>query len=350
MKIAVLLSGGVDSSVALSRVKEAGFTDVTAFYLKIWLEDDAAFLGECPWEEDLEHARAVCEQLGVPLEVVSLQTEYQDRIVQYVLQELKKGRTPSPDVLCNQQIKFGCFFEKLDSSFDKVVTGHYAGIEEAEGEYYLKRGLDRVKDQTYFLYALSQAQLARLWFPIGHLSKDEVRERARELALPNQSRKDSQGICFLGNIRYSEFVRYHLGEKRGDIVEWESGRRLATHQGVWFYTIGQRRGLGLSGGPWYVVDKDLSENRIYVSHLAYLEERRRFQFVIDPVHWINRAPSVRSVGTKIRHAPEVEAAEIRPLGEGRWEVNLERKDAGIAPGQSAIIYDEETCLGGGVIA
>ena len=248
MKVAVLLSGGVDSSVALHLARRGGAQDITAFYLKIWLEDELAFLGDCPWEEDLKYARAVCEQAGVPLQVVAMQSEYQERVVSYVVRELKAGRTPSPDILCNQWIKFGLFFEKLDPSFDKVVSGHYAQVEERNGEFLLKRAPDPVKDQTYFLSRLSQAQLSRLWFPVGHLQKNEVRQLAQELHLPNRERRDSQGICFLGKIKYPEFVRFHLGEKEGAIINLDSGAQVGTHKGVWFHTVGQRKGLGLGGG------------------------------------------------------------------------------------------------------
>ncbi|PYM10217.1 MAG: tRNA 2-thiouridine(34) synthase MnmA, partial [Verrucomicrobia bacterium] len=233
MKIAVLLSGGVDSSVALRLVKQAGNRDVTAFYLKIWLEDELAYLGNCPWEEDLKYARTVCEQAGVPLKVVSLQTEYQERVVADAVEELRAGRTPSPDIWCNQRIKFGLFFEKIEGGFDRIVSGHYAQVEERGDVCLLKRSPDPVKDQTYFLCALHQKQLRRLWFPIGHLHKDEVRQLAREYDLPNRDRKDSQGICFLGKIRYPEFVRHHLGERAGELVELETGRTLAEHRGFW---------------------------------------------------------------------------------------------------------------------
>lgn len=349
MKIAVLLSGGVDSSVALHLAKKAGHRDITAFYLKIWLEDELSYLGSCPWEEDLKFARAVCAEAGVPLEVVSLQTEYQERIVAHSLAELRQGRTPSPDILCNQRIKFGLFFERIDPSYDKIVTGHYAQIEEREGLFLLKRSPDAVKDQTYFLSALDQIQLARLWFPIGHLTKRRVRNLARELALPNRDRKDSQGICFLGKIKYPEFIRFHLGEKKGDVVEIETGRKLAEHQGYWFYTVGQRKGLGLGGGPWYVVAKDVEVNRVLVSHSDHYLNHAKHQFTVGPVHWIAGEPTDLRLQTKVRHSPHLVDCEIRPLGDRRWEVTLCEKDQGIASGQSAIFYEGEICLGGGVI-
>jgi tRNA-5-taurinomethyluridine 2-sulfurtransferase len=349
MKIAVLLSGGVDSSVALNLVKREGRHELTAFYLKIWLEEELAFLGDCPWEEDLLNARAVCEQAGVPLEIISLQSEYQERIVSHVLRELKQGRTPSPDILCNQQIKFGLFFDRIDRSYEKVVTGHYAQVEWRPPWHLLKRSLDPVKDQTYFLYALNQEQLSRIWFPAGPFTKKQVRKMASEFDLPNQQRKDSQGICFLGKIKYPEFVRYHLGEKPGEIIEVETGRKLGEHSGVWFYTVGQRKGLGLGGGPWYVVRKDVPANIVYVSHSDKHLQHARDRFTITDLHWIAESPRPGALQVKVRHSPQIANCQAIPLPDGRWEIVLEEKDEGIAAGQSAILYDGQICLGGGLI-
>jgi len=211
MKIAVLTSGGVDSSVALRLLKDEGH-DLTAFYLKIWLEDELAYLGDCPWEEDLDYVRQICDQIDVPLEVVPMQKEYWERVVQYTVAEAKAGRTPNPDILCNQQIKFGQFYEVIDDSFEKVATGHYANVEETDKDFVLKRAPDPIKDQTYFLAQISQEQLSRAMFPIGKYKKEEVRELARKFDLPNQDRKDSQGICFLGKIPFREFLKHHLDE------------------------------------------------------------------------------------------------------------------------------------------
>jgi tRNA-specific 2-thiouridylase len=351
MKIAVLLSGGVDSSVALRLLQEAGHRDITAFYLKIWLEEELAFLGDCPWEDDLKNARAVCEQAGVPLNVVPLQTEYQDKIVSHVLHELKAGRTPSPDILCNQWIKFGLFLEKIDLGFEKIASGHYAQVEERGGLFYLKRAPDPVKDQTYFLSRLSQAQLARILFPIGHLTKAQVRAEACRFDLPNRDRRDSQGICFLGKIKYPEFVRFHLGEKPGPIIDIESGKTLATHKGVWFHTVGQRKGLGMGGGPWYVVKKDMANNTVYVAHSEkYLAHARR-EFFVSDLHWITRPPERTRLLVKVRHSPRLELGtlEVDPDDQTRGKVTLATEDQGIAPGQSSVFYDGEYCLGGGVI-
>lgn len=349
MKVAVLLSGGVDSSVALNLVKREGKHDVTAFYLKIWLEDELAYLGDCPWEEDLKNARAVCEQAQVPLEIVSLQTEYQERIVSHVVRELQNGRTPSPDILCNQWIKFGLFFEKIDPRFEKVATGHYAQIVDANHRFLLKRSPDPVKDQTYFLSGLDQNQLGKLWFPIGHLQKQEVRELAKEYDLPNKNRKDSQGICFLGKIKYPDFVRFHLGDKRGDILDIETGKKIAEHDGVWYHTVGQRKGLGMSGGPWYVVRKDLQSNQVFVSHADRYQTHARKRFTVASVHWIGEEPQTDNLQTKVRHGPHMEKCQLEQLSDHRLEVTLQTEDQGIAAGQSAIFYDGEICLGGGVI-
>ena len=351
MKIAVLLSGGVDSSVALKLLKEEGGHDITAFYLKIWLEDELAFLGECPWEEDLQYVRAVCEQLDVPLQIVPLQKEYMERVVSYVLAELKQGRTPSPDILCNERIKFGAFYDSIDPSFEKIATGHYAQVRQSnKGDFELLRAPDPVKDQTYFLSSLRQEQVARALFPIGSLLKNRVRELAEEFDLPTKVRKDSQGICFLGKISYPDFVRFHLGEKTGSIIERETGEKKGEHKGVWFHTIGQRQGLGLSGGPWYVVEKDLAKNIVYISHKKDHEQQQRDNFIVNTVHWISgNTPENIDLGVKLRHGPNMVNASIKAIGDSKYQVQLTEADKGVAPGQSCIFYSGDICLGRGVI-
>ena len=348
MKIAVLLSGGVDSSVVLALLKDQGH-EVTAFYLKIWLEDEAAFLGDCPWQEDLAYARAVCRQLDVPLEVLSMQSEYYERVVRYALDELKAGRTPSSDIFCNQRIKFGVFYDHLDDGFEKVATGHYAGLRYDGQGYHLLKGRDPVKDQTYFLSHLSQAQLQRALFLLGDTTKAEVRDLARDFRLPTQQRKDSQGICFLGKIDYDEFVRFNLGEQPGDIVEWPGDRVLGTHRGHWFYTIGQRQGLRLSGGPWYVVGKDIERRIVYVTHAERLTQTSRDKFEVTALHWITGEPSQRRLQVKLRHGPTLTGCRWEARDAERWEVLLDEPDAGIAPGQFAVFYHNEECLGAGMI-
>lgn len=356
VKTAVLLSGGVDSSVALHRLLAEGYRDLTAFYLKIWLEDELAFLGECPWEDDLVHARAVCDAAGVPLEVVPMQQEYQQRIVAYTLTELRAGRTPSSDVLCNQQIKFGAFVDAVGEGFGAVASGHYARRVERDGRLWLARSPDPVKDQTYFLARLSAAQLERSRFPLGTLTKTEVRRQAVALGLPNRHRPDSQGICFLGQIPFRDFVRHHLGELPGEIRRAETGEVLGEHRGHWFHTIGQRKGLGLSGGPWYVVAKDPERNRLLVSHSEELWQRAPAELEVEDLHWIGEAPQdlqsgapVTDLTVRLRHGGALLPCRLSPLPDGGARVELSKPDPGIAPGQFAVFYDGEICLGSGVV-
>lgn len=351
MKIAVLTSGGVDSSVAL-RLLHAEGHELTAFYLKIWLEDELSYMGACPWEEDLSFVRQICDTIGVPLEVVPMQKEYWERVVEYTMAEAKAGRTPNPDILCNQQIKFGQFYEAIDDSYEKVATGHYAQVSEecgvggGECSYLLRRAPDPVKDQTYFLGAISQKQLSRAMFPIGKFKKAEVRVLAKEFNLPNQARKDSQGICFLGKIPFADFLKHHLGEKSGDFIDIGTKKVIGEHKGYWFYTIGQRQGLGLSGGPWFVVKKDIKKNIITLAQGYQPEEVYKTEFSAGPIHLIN--PKWGGVsgecGVKIRHG----AATHECIVKGK-KVMLKEPVHGVAAGQFAVFYDGDICLGSAVI-
>lgn len=345
---AVLVSGGVDSSVALRLLQDQGY-DVTAFYLKIWLEDELAYLGDCPWQEDLKYVEAVCKQAGVPLKVISLQKEYWDRVVTHTMEEIKAGRTPNPDVLCNQRIKFGAFYEALDQDVDYVASGHYARISR-DGDYVtLHMTSDTVKDQTYFLSHVSQEQLKKVLFPLGDLTKAEVRELAQNYNLPNKERKDSQGICFLGKLKFSEFVKHHMGEKQGPLIDADTKEKVGIHNGFWFYTIGQRQGLGLSGGPWYVVAKNASTNTVYISRNYYTEDKKRDTFMVRNCNWIAGNPTSLSVTAKLRHGPVTIPATLEPHDDGSYTVRLAERDQGIAEGQYAVFYDGTTCLGGGII-
>jgi tRNA-specific 2-thiouridylase len=350
-RVAVLCSGGVDSSVALMRLAAAGGHELTAFYLKIWLEDELAFLGRCPWEEDLELVRRVSEMAAVPLEVVPLQREYLETVVAYALDELRVGRTPSPDVMCNRMIKFGAFVERSGPAFDLVASGHHARVDHGSGLSRLLRAADRRKDQTYFLCQLEQRQLARCLFPIGDSTKDEVRAEARRLELPNASRPDSQGICFLGRVPFDDFVRHHLGERPGEIRDIDTGAALGEHRGLWFFTIGQRHGLDLAGGPWYVVGKDRSSDALLVVHRERLEHRTRREFLLPRPHWIAEPPTRGDLEVKIRHGERLEPCTVSEGAHGSLSVALrDASDPGIAPGQFAALYEGEECLGGGVIA
>ena len=348
MKIAVLVSGGVDSSVALRLLKDQGH-DLTAFYLKIWLEDELSYLGDCPWEEDLAYVRKVCEQANVPLNVISLQKEYWDQVVAYTMAEIKAGRTPNPDILCNQRIKFGMFFNHIDDSFDKVATGHYAQVQK-NNLFTLHRAPDQIKDQTYFLSYLSQAQLARALFPIGHLHKEQVRALAHQYDVPNKDRKDSQGICFLGKLKFNDFIKFHVGQKPGDLIEYETCKKLGTHKGFWFHTIGQRQGSGLAGGPWYVVAKNTDENKVFVSRNYYSSDKQRNNFTVEQLNWLSGTPPTKTdLQVKIRHGKQIYNCTVVPISNARWQVTLDRDDQGIAPGQFAVFYDGAECLGAGTI-
>ncbi len=370
MNIAVLVSGGVDSAVALKLLQMQGH-QVTAFYLKIWLADELNFLGECPWEEDLCYVRQVCDQLQVPLEIVPFQQAYQDLVVKYTMTEIQAGRTPNPDIMCNSQIKFGAFLDYILTNwagkFDKIASGHYANILESldsNKQVYLKIAPDLVKDQTYFLAYLTQAQLAQIIFPIGTYNKSQVRVLAQEFNLANQDRKDSQGICFLGKLKFPDFVKYYLGEKAGDLIEFETGQKLGQHKGYWFHTIGQRQGLGLSGGPWYVVSKDLAQNIIYISRNYYNPDKARNLLTVSNINWIaGQAPvdleTKTNLRVKLRHGAEFHDCTVKFINNNNnlnnssfnntVEVLLAKHDQGIAAGQFAVFYEQDICLGGGII-
>lgn len=349
-KIAVLTSGGVDSSVALSLLAEEGGHELRAYYLKIWLEDELAFLGSCPWEEDLRYVREICDVLGIPLEVVPLQREYYDRVVSITVAELKAGRTPSPDVLCNRLIKFGAFVDHIDASFDFIASGHHARVDHSRTPSRLLKGVDPVKDQTYFLCQLTPDQITRCLFPIGHLTKAEVRAEAQRFGLANRDRPDSQGICFLGRVPYDAFVEHHLGHRPGVIREVDNGTELGNHRGFWFHTIGQRKGLGLSGGPWYVVGKNHETNELLVTHADNLQTHFLDHFVVATPHWLAEVPKTDRLGLRIRHGERVQGCEIKHYPDGGITVTMDEPESGIAAGQYAVFYDDDECLGGGVIS
>ena len=265
MNIAVLISGGVDSAVVVHELVQQAQHDLQLFYIRIGMDNDE---GDCSADEDIEMCNLIAHRYGLPLEVVSLHQEYWDNVMEYALRTVRAGLTPNPDMMCNRMIKFGYFEQRWGKDFDLTATGHYATTCEIDGTKYLATAVDPVKDQTDFLAQITYDQLRHLIFPIGSMPKSRVREIAQEVKLPNAARKDSQGICFLGQIDYNDFIRRHLGVKRGPIIEIETGRKLGEHNGYWFHTIGQRKGLGLSGGPWYVVKKNIQDNAIYVADVG----------------------------------------------------------------------------------
>ena len=264
MNIAALVSGGVDSSVVVPILKEQGY-DPHIFYIKIGLEGKEDLM-DCPSEEDIEITTFIAKKYGCSFDIIDLQKEYYDRVAYYTMDAVRKGLTPNPDVMCNRMIKFGAFEEKMGYQFDRIATGHYARSWRDDNDVaWLGTAEDTFKDQTYFLGRLTYHQLSKAMFPIGDITKPEVRRLAAEYKLPSADRHDSQGICFLGKINYNDYIKEYVGEKEGDIIELETGKKLGRHKGFWFHTIGQRKGLGLGGGPWFVVKKDTSHNIIYVS-------------------------------------------------------------------------------------
>jgi len=348
MKIAALISGGVDSAVAVHRLVEQGH-DVHLFYIRIGLDNDE---GDCSAEEDIEMCQFIAARYGLPFDVVSLHQEYWDSVMVYALETVRKGLTPNPDIMCNRIIKFGYFDERWGHEFDKTATGHYARtVTGPDGLVYLATAPDPVKDQTDFLARITYKQLAHAMFPIGDMPKSSVRRLAVEVSLPNAFRRDSQGICFLGNINYNDFIRRHLGERPGPIIELETGRKLGEHRGYWFHTIGQRKGLGLSGGPWYVVRKNVDDNAIYVSRGYDTEKQYGKEILLDEMQWITRDPGLTDITFKNRHMPEFIPGRLLRLDNGRYRIESEQKVQGIAPGQFAVIYDRDhrICHGSAVI-
>ena len=362
MTVAALVSGGVDSSVAVHMLKEQGITP-DIFYIRIGMEDEEGYI-DCPAEEDIEITQWIAHHYGCRFEEVNLHKEYWDNVVSYTIDSVRRGLTPNPDVMCNKLIKFGAFDDRRGHDYDRIATGHYARIENIELRTgnptdtaatlnsqhstlsFLATAKDPIKDQTDFLSQLSYKQISKLMFPIGHMMKSEVRTIAHEAHLPSADRKDSQGICFLGKINYNDFLRRYLGEREGKIVELETGKVLGTHKGYWFHTIGQRKGLYLSGGPWFVVRKDIDENVLYVSQgydpdAAHGKEINLMGFrALAPVD----LPLPLDVKFKIRHTPEFHQGHLSPTPDGLVHLSSDEPIQGIAAGQYATIYD---CCGVG---
>ena len=346
MKVAALVSGGVDSSVVVHLLKEQGITP-DIYYIRIGMEDEEGYI-DCPAEEDIEITQWLARHYGCRFEEVNLHQEYWERVVSYTIDTVRRGLTPNPDVMCNKLIKFGAFVDRRGKDYDRIATGHYARTELVGDRQFLATAKDPVKDQTDFLSQLDYDQIRRLMFPIGHLMKEEVRAIAHQAKLPSADRKDSQGICFLGKINYNDFLRRYLGEREGKIVELETGRVLGTHRGYWFHTIGQRKGLYLSGGPWFVVQKDIEANVLYVSQgydpaTAYgrLIPLAGFHYLSADI-WgdFERV----EVTFKIRHTPEFHRGVLRRTADGQVCIESEEPIHGIAAGQYATLYDRDAHL------
>lgn len=353
-RVIVGMSGGVDSSVAALRLLEAGYR-VEGLFMKNWEDDDEA--GYCAAAQDLEDARAVAQLLEIPLHKVNFAREYWDRVFRYFLAEYRAGRTPNPDVMCNKEIKFKAFLDyALSLGADLIATGHYARIARRDGAQALLKGVDSNKDQSYFLYALGQRALSHSLFPLGGLTKTEVRAQAARAGLPNHAKKDSTGICFIGERRFRDFLARYLPAQPGEIVT-PQGEVIGRHQGLMYYTLGQRHGLGIGGrreaaeAPWFVADKDLARNRLVVvqghDHPLLLHRA----LLARQAHWIaGRPPPLPlTCQAKIRYRQAAQDCTVGPAAGGALSVVFARPQRAITPGQSIVFYDGECCLGGAVI-
>lgn len=351
MKTVVLgMSGGVDSAVAAFLLKQQGY-NVIALFMHNWEETDD---GCCTAEQDYEDVKRVSGKLGIPYYSVNFAKEYKERVFSYFLDEYSKGRTPNPDVMCNREIKFGPFVKYAKAlGADYVATGHYCGIRHDNGIHYLLKAKDQNKDQTYFLNQLTQSQLADVLFPLQDTLKSTVREIADKLNLSNAKKKDSTGICFIGERNFRKFLQNYLPNKEGDIVDVD-GKRVGKHIGLMYYTLGQRRGLGLGGttesqNRWFVVDKDLSRNRLVVSH-GDESVLMSTSLTANNVNWIPSLPSDSfTCRAKFRYRQPEQDVEVKVGQDGRVEVYFHEKQRAVTPGQFVVFYDDEKCLGGGII-
>lgn len=349
--VVVGMSGGVDSSVAALLLKEQGY-NVVGLFMKNWEGDDAD--GCCTADDDYADVRRVCAKLDIPYYGVNFAKEYMDRVFSYFLDEYKRGRTPNPDVLCNREIKFGPFKEyAMQLGADYIATGHYCGIRHENGIHYLLKAKDQNKDQTYFLNQLSQSQLSDVLFPLQNLPKPEVRRIAEENGLATAEKKDSTGICFIGERNFRKFLMNYIPAKKGEIKTYD-GRTLGEHCGLMYYTIGQRRGLDIGGqagdaGRWFVVEKDLKNNVLYVAHGA--EDRLYSKgLYMNSCNWIPSAPAQKEFKCKAKfgYRQEEQGVTVR-IGSDKIFVDFDEKQRAITEGQFCVLYDDEKCLGGGVI-
>lgn len=354
-RVVVGMSGGVDSSVTALLLKQQGY-DVIGIFMKNW--DDTDEFGHCTAEEDSEDVRRVCEQIGIPYYTVNFEKEYFDKVFTYFLDEYKRGRTPNPDVMCNREIKFGEFLNKaMDLGADYVATGHYARVIEQDSVFQLLRGIDNGKDQTYFLNALNQKQLSKTMFPIGHLPKPEVRRIAEEAGLYTAKKKDSTGVCFIGERNFREFLSGYLPAKSGKMIDIATGEVKGDHDGLMYYTLGQRQGLGIggsgNGNPWFVADKDLEKNILYVVQGDQHPSLYSTGLVASVMNWIDG--SEHAVGTtlhcvaKFRYRQPDQGVTLIWQADGNVHVQFDEPQKAITPGQAVVFYDGELCLGGGTI-
>lgn len=340
LRVYVGMSGGVDSSLTAALLVEQGY-DVTGVYMKNWTQDMPGL--KCPWADDLADAKRVAVHLGINFEVFDFENEYKQKVVDYMIEEYKAGRTPNPDIMCNQEVKFRLFLDAaLEHGADMIATGHYARVEDGV----LKMAADSNKDQTYFLYRVTGEALQKTLFPLGEFTKPEVRKMAEERGLTTAAKPDSQGICFVGQIGIRDFLSQYVEQTPGAIVDKQTGEKVGTHDGAIFYTLGQRHGLDVGGGlPYYVVGKDMDKNEVYVSRDLGDESLWRHEIPLTAIHWINGNPTDGNYQIRVRHRAPLVAARLS--GD---TLHLDEPQRAVAAGQSIVIYDRDVCVGGGIVA
>ncbi len=344
-KVYVGMSGGVDSSVTAALLKEQGY-DVTGVYMKNWSQDLPGLT--CPWKDDYQDAKRVAVRLDIPFKMYDFEKEYRHKVVDYMIEGYKAGLTPNPDIMCNQEVKFKLFLETaLSDGADMIATGHYARIKESK----LLAGLDSNKDQSYFLYRVTEDALRRSLMPIGEYTKPEVRKLAKQLGLSTAEKKDSQGICFVGKVGIKEFLQQFVKTEPGTIID-QQGNLVSEHEGALFYTIGQRHGLSVGGGlPYYVVGKDMSKNEVYVTTDLQDAKLWNNELTLTAPHWINAEPNTSNeyrVRTRYR-AELTRVTAIQKIEDGTWRLELQHEVRALTPGQSAVLYEGDRIVGGGIV-